>query len=589
MLTNRATFHKARKIGKASDRILRLRWTDNTYDDYRTVLFVEGWDYSRFSKNSPFQYCHDWFAPPLGDVVDCQIEVEIQRALRSGGTVKDTALDCDVRFSKSKNHEFSHLIYDLYIEGIMRATSCGFFPIETKKATEEDGERFNIPAEDVESGKAEVWWRNKLFEISAVPLPGNENAVKGLEKAMTRRGSGFARKVGTTWLSEHFHKSRTSGLILPEYFGGTLTQILRRLSGDKKRRDWRQMESQVQSVIFSKEFWDADRARTWLSEHDLKSEKMDETEETLRFRQFDPTQCVEGTGITLTEDMPEGVSMFACEVAAEGACPTEARIDAKRLLELDPHLLTGIAMRRMKNVRTSFRQGGTLATLLNNLIDGQVTEERSREQIIEEIATEAGIESAMVDQILNGEIGCPPVERFEAFAKVLGASVESMISAGNADGCTYNGGDNVEIVEDVEPGTTTARGRRHRPYVSKRLFDEQIQKLRVIQKAIGEVADFFTDKLGKEDEPEVEPTLDENGDVIDEGGGSGQDDNNKAMKKYINNKFGELKRLLQQNGGGRGASQRHTSHSYLDGLTLDNMGGERDLESALSRIEDNLE
>ena len=117
MLTNRATFHKARKIGSASDRVLRLRWTDNTYDDYKTVLFVDGWDYSRFSKNSPFQYCHDWEAPPLGEVVNYQIEVAVKRALRSGATVEDKALECDVRFSKSRNHEFSHLIYDLYTEG----------------------------------------------------------------------------------------------------------------------------------------------------------------------------------------------------------------------------------------------------------------------------------------------------------------------------------------------------------------------------------------------------------------------------------------------------------------------------------------
>jgi hypothetical protein len=46
--------------------------------------------------------------------------------------------------------------------------------------------------------------------------------------------------------------------------------------------------SEVQSVIFDSKLWDADRAKKWLESHDMVSEKVDETENTLRFRQKDP-------------------------------------------------------------------------------------------------------------------------------------------------------------------------------------------------------------------------------------------------------------------------------------------------------------
>ena len=46
--------------------------------------------------------------------------------------------------------------------------------------------------------------------------------------------------------------------------------------------------SEIQSVIFDSKLWDAERAKKWLEDHDMVSEKVDETENTLRFRQKDP-------------------------------------------------------------------------------------------------------------------------------------------------------------------------------------------------------------------------------------------------------------------------------------------------------------
>ena len=45
----------------------------------------------------------------------------------------------------------------------------------------------------------------------------------------------------------------------------------------------------IQSVLFDSSTWGEDEAREWLSEHDLKSTKLDATDNKLRFRQKDPS------------------------------------------------------------------------------------------------------------------------------------------------------------------------------------------------------------------------------------------------------------------------------------------------------------
>lgn len=317
---------KARAVERRGERMLKLRWTDETYDDYRTVLLMDGWDFSRMfhpdgsTKNAPFLYQHGWAMPPLGEILNARIEVETERTLkRSGEKVKGRAYDCLVRFPKSRSYELSHLVFDLYAEGIMRATSAGFWPLERRDPTDEDVERFGIP--EAERERAEIWVRNKLAEISAVTIPGNENAVKELGHLLVRNG--MARRLGPEIMDGVV--SKYSGILYPDHFTGRLNRILAKLGGHDVNIDWRQAKAKVQSVIFSKEVgdWTAEKAKSWLDEHDMKSDKMDETEQSFRFRQFPPDRCKEGTIVTLTEDMPAGVSMVSCEVAevAEEAAP----------------------------------------------------------------------------------------------------------------------------------------------------------------------------------------------------------------------------------------------------------------------------
>ncbi len=78
--------------------------------------------------------------------------------------------------------------------------------------------------------------------------------------------------------------------------------------------------------------------------------------------------------------------------------------------------------------------GRRLAALLNGEVDKR---DDDRADVVSRLASAAGIEENTVNQILNGSIDCPPLARLRAFASSLSVSLDSLISAGEADGCTY--------------------------------------------------------------------------------------------------------------------------------------------------------
>lgn len=79
----------------------------------------------------------------------------------------------------------------------------------------------------------------------------------------------------------------------------------------------------IQSLVFSKEQWTQAKAEAWLVEHDFRLSAHEETEESHRFRQFNPSACDPDTYQTLTENFPAGVSAVSCEGAARSLRPVE--------------------------------------------------------------------------------------------------------------------------------------------------------------------------------------------------------------------------------------------------------------------------
>ena len=91
-----------------------------------------------------------------------------------------------------------------------------------------------------------------------------------------------------------------------------------------------------------------------------------------------------------------------------------------------------------------FNNGQSLAALLNRTIDSKVTDNKSRTDIIEEIGRAAGISASTVNQILSGDINCPPIRRLEGFSRALDISMGRIRSAAESDGCEFNSdGENI--------------------------------------------------------------------------------------------------------------------------------------------------
>lgn len=86
--------------------------------------------------------------------------------------------------------------------------------------------------------------------------------------------------------------------------------------------------TEVQSVLCSKEkFKSADDARKWCEDHDYKAGDLDETDDFYRFRQFEPSECSEGSLRTI--ELTEGVKAVICKRAKQALLA-----EMKRIVEL---------------------------------------------------------------------------------------------------------------------------------------------------------------------------------------------------------------------------------------------------------------
>ncbi len=74
---------------------------------------------------------------------------------------------------------------------------------------------------------------------------------------------------------------------------------------------------EIQTILFPKARWTLQRARAWLSEHDWKSDKVDETANAYRFRQEDPDKFEQIRPICLTPPDAEP-NLQACRILAFG-------------------------------------------------------------------------------------------------------------------------------------------------------------------------------------------------------------------------------------------------------------------------------
>ena len=145
--------------------------------------------------------------------------------------------------------------------------------------------------------------------------------------------------------------------------------------------------TRVQSVILSKEQFPTRRAAAkWVRDHDFTVGKVDETEKTFRFRQFAPTQCVEGSFRNIR--IRDGVSGVVCR--PRNAAPTRPRRASKSdELNINPSKLDAIT-----NDSELFCQldVGFDAELILRRSDGSSIDASIRKALLEESLQGAAIE-----------------------------------------------------------------------------------------------------------------------------------------------------------------------------------------------------
>lgn len=108
--------------------------------------------------------------------------------------------------------------------------------------------------------------------------------------------------------------------------------------------------------------------------------------------------------------------------------------DGTRVIQLG--FVNGLALtaRPIYSGSTVEARGEVLGGVLSEMLPRDPVD---RAATVSRLAEAAGISESTVQQILRGEIQAPPIERLEAFARVLRVPLDRLVAAAEQDGGTY--------------------------------------------------------------------------------------------------------------------------------------------------------
>jgi HK97 family phage prohead protease len=161
-MIRKALDFEVRQVGEPEERILEFIGSTAGVDRYGDIIEVAGWDLANYKNNPIFLWAHNSSLPPLGRAVSVKKTEE--------------ALVFQVKFAAREEYggewpamaPSPETIYNLYLNGYLRATSVGFSYIERE------------PLIDPKNDGRQTGWRflkQELYELSAVPVPANPEAL----------------------------------------------------------------------------------------------------------------------------------------------------------------------------------------------------------------------------------------------------------------------------------------------------------------------------------------------------------------------------------------------------------------------------
>jgi len=163
-----STFSGSVKSVDKDKRILSIVGSTEDKDRDGDVISVSGWDLTNYRKNPVFLWAHDYWSVPIGAASKV-----VQKR------VPFPHLEFQIRFPTEGLYPFADMIFELYKEKIINASSVGFLPTKWE------------PLKDEEEGRTK-FLKQELLELSGVPVPSNPAA---LQNFLGGKGGGTPSKM----------------------------------------------------------------------------------------------------------------------------------------------------------------------------------------------------------------------------------------------------------------------------------------------------------------------------------------------------------------------------------------------------------
>lgn len=301
---------------KSNGRITGAIASSGAVDRMGEILDPNGWDLSNFKKAPRLLWGHEARQLPIGRVIPETLRIDAQGRLIF-----------DAEFAEKEN-PFAKQVADL-----MRAKppylntfSVGFIP---KKRSADD---------------PDIITEMELLEISVVNIPANPEAmtrgestmvykdfnemIDHMEKTFIEQEQKDVMEVFALsdvaahleFLESRFRDNERDKRVV-KLIGNAKRMILDAIRMEAKvdekelrkliGKSVKQEATEVQTVILSKKkFKTLADAKKWVKEHDFHISKVDETNDSWRFRQFNPDRCKEGSFRTIT--LTSGVKAVVC-------------------------------------------------------------------------------------------------------------------------------------------------------------------------------------------------------------------------------------------------------------------------------------
>lgn len=159
------------------ERVITITGSDESIDRYNSRILVDGewngkkygqgWKLDEYRRNPVFMPLHDYGDVPVGQSLDVYVDSVGERK----------RLRFIILFTSKEENPFGDTMHRLYRGGFMRASSVGWMPSDIIRCMDEDQMKEFGMADDHDMFSPVVYPTNELYELSAVPIPGNPNAL----------------------------------------------------------------------------------------------------------------------------------------------------------------------------------------------------------------------------------------------------------------------------------------------------------------------------------------------------------------------------------------------------------------------------